>query len=94
MDEQVVHFHSDGFRLEASLYRMSDSRDRTAAIVFCPGSRVSRRTPYYADYVQAFVAAGFVVLLIDYRGWGGSEGRAGTLSPWSRSQISAMRSRS
>lgn len=81
MDELVVHFHSGGFRLEASLYRMSDSRDRAPAIVFCPGSRVTRRTPYYADYVQTFVAAGFVVLLIDYRGWGGSEGKVGTLFP-------------
>lgn len=81
MDEQVVHFHSDGFRLEAGLYRRALDQDRAPAIVFCPGSRVTRRTPYYADYVAALVEAGFTVLLIDYRGWGGSEGPEGALFP-------------
>lgn len=81
MDDQIVRFHSDGLLLEASLCRAENAGPASPAIVFCPGSRVTRRTPYYADYVSAFVAAGFTVLLIDYRGWGGSEGRAGALYP-------------
>ena len=75
---RVVAFYSEGYRLAASLYRAST---RGPAIVFCPGSRVTRRTPYYATYVPMLVDAGITVLLVDYRGWGDSEGPAGELYP-------------
>jgi pimeloyl-ACP methyl ester carboxylesterase len=51
------------------------------AVVFLPGSRVTKRTPFYAQYIQQLVAGGLAVLLIDYRGWGDSEGTPGTLYP-------------
>jgi hypothetical protein len=79
-DEEVVHFYCDRSLLEASFYRASDDGP-TPAIVFCPGSRVSRRMPFYATYIPVLVANGISVLLIDYRGWGGSEGDRGTLYP-------------
>lgn len=90
MDGQVVHFHSDGYLLEADLYDPSSTVTPAPAVVFAPGSRVTRRTPYYTDYVTRIVEAGFVVLLMDYRGWGGSEGPTGTLYPME--QVADLRS--
>ncbi len=77
-DEKIVSFHSDGYRLSASLFSAPSGGP---AIVFCPGSRVTRRTPYYATYVPVFLEAGISVLLIDYRGWGDSAGPPGELYP-------------
>jgi dipeptidyl aminopeptidase/acylaminoacyl peptidase len=78
--EEVVRFYSDGLLLEGSFYRASHDAPMPA-IVFCPGSRVSRRMPFYATYIPVLVANGVSVLLIDYRGWGGSKGDRGTLYP-------------
>ncbi|MGH2455051.1 MAG: alpha/beta hydrolase [Candidatus Limnocylindria bacterium] len=76
---EELSFFSDGFRLAAT-YRRPDA-DPIGGVVFLPGSRVTRETPFYAGYVDGLVAGGMAVLLIDYRGWGRSEGATGTLFP-------------
>jgi hypothetical protein len=85
---ESVSFYSDGLRLDARLYRPPNGNG--ASIVFCPGSRVTKETPYYHDYIPRLVAAGLNVLLFDYRGWGESEGTRGELYP--QQQIADIRS--
>ena len=80
LTSESVSFYSDGHRLDALFYR-DDAADTGPAIVFCPGSRVTKKTPYYHDYIPRLVATGLSVLLFDYRGWGESEGRPGDLYP-------------
>lgn len=81
MITESVTFFSDGLRLDARLHRPESAEDRLPAVVFCPGSRVTKETPYYAEYIPRLVDAGVAVLLFDYRGWGASEGKAGELYP-------------
>lgn len=78
---EPVSFFSDGYRLDAELHLAVDAA-HAPTVVFCPGSRVSKRTPYYHEYIPRLVGAGTSVLLIDYRGWGESEGSRGELYPW------------
>jgi dipeptidyl aminopeptidase/acylaminoacyl peptidase len=78
---EPVTFFSDGYRLDAELY-LAVEPAHAPTVVFCPGSRVTKRTPYYHEYIPRLVAAGISVLLIDYRGWGESEGPRGELYPW------------
>jgi pimeloyl-ACP methyl ester carboxylesterase len=78
-EPEAVGFYSDGLRLDALFY--APAVTPSAALVFCPGSRVTKQTPYYHEYIPRLVADGFAVLLFDYRGWGDSEGAPGTLFP-------------
>ena len=54
---------------------------RRPAIVFCPGFTGTKFAAFYQPYVTAFVAAGWSVLLADYRGWGESGGPRGEIVP-------------
>ncbi|HEX7172234.1 MAG TPA: alpha/beta fold hydrolase [Candidatus Limnocylindria bacterium] len=77
---ELVSFFSDGYRLDARFYA-TPAAANGASVVFCPGSRVSKETPYYHDYIPRLVEGGLNVLLFDYRGWGKSEGTRGELYP-------------
>lgn len=87
---EPVSFYSDGLKLDARLYRVASDSADAPSVLFCPGSRVSKETPYYHDYIPRLVAAGINVLLFDYRGWGASEGPRGELYP--QQQITDIRS--
>lgn len=83
-ESESVSYYSDGVRIDALFFPADEpdvGRRPTPAIVFCPGSRVTKSTPYYADYVRRLTTSGLAVLLIDYRGWGASQGEPGTLFP-------------
>ena len=80
MRREDVTFYSNGLRISA-IFHAADTPE-ASAIVFCPGARVTKRTPYYHEYIPRLVDAGFSVLIFDYRGWGDSEGVPGTLHPW------------
>jgi uncharacterized protein len=77
--EDVV-FYSDGLRLSGWLTRGQGTAARPA-VVFCPGFTGTKYAAFYGPYVDAFAAAGYTVLLIDYRGWGASEGDRGAIFP-------------
>lgn len=77
---ETVRYFSDRLSIDG-LYEAPAANEPGPAFVFCPGSRVSKLTPFYRGYISRLVSAGFRVLLIDYRGWGASEGEPGSLYP-------------
>ena len=92
MRTEQVSFFSEGSRV-AGLWRTPDvtaasgghSVDVTAgrlrAIVQGPGWLGLKDAKLYVRYHEALTAAGFGVLVFDYRGFGDSEGDRGRLSP-------------
>lgn len=82
LNPQVVHFFSDGFKLEADYFRPPHARpdDRLPAIVLCPGFGAIRRH-ILPDYAALFAAAGYAVCALDYRGFGGSDGHGSRIMP-------------
>jgi fermentation-respiration switch protein FrsA (DUF1100 family) len=75
MDTRVVHFYSEGSRLEGDYFVPGGLQrgERRPGIVLCHGYSGIRNL-ILPDYAKLFVAAGYVVLSFDYRGFGGSEG--------------------
>ena len=75
MQTRIVHFYSEGMKLEADYFLPDDLApgERRAGIVLCHGYS-GVRTVILPDYAEYFVAAGYPVLSFDYRGFGGSEG--------------------
>jgi len=75
MKTRVVHFYSEGSRLEADygLPAGFKTGERRPGVVLCTGYGVIRRL-ILPDYAKLFADAGYVVLWFDYRGFGGSEG--------------------
>jgi dipeptidyl aminopeptidase/acylaminoacyl peptidase len=75
MKQRVVHFYSEGSKLEADYYLPEDLKpgEKRPGIVLCHGYSGIRGL-ILPDYAKRFTAAGYVVLGFDYRGFGGSEG--------------------
>lgn len=95
---EAVEFHSERARLRGFLHRPESSDDRLPYIVQGPGWLGLADAKLYVPYHEAFTNAGFAVLIFDYRGFGGSEGDRGTISPtWQiedwRNAIAYMRGR-
>src|SRR5438094_6259303 len=81
MRTEKVELWSDGARLSGWLHRPDDAPARSPFIVQGPGWLGLADAKLYQPYHDAFTAAGFAVLIFDYRGFGASEGDRGTLSP-------------
>lgn len=75
MKQRVVHFYSEGARLEGDYFLPDEAKpgDKRPGIVLCHGYS-GIRSVILADYAKYFVEAGYVALSFDYRGYGGSEG--------------------
>jgi dipeptidyl aminopeptidase/acylaminoacyl peptidase len=75
MDTRVVHFYSEGSRLEGDYFVPTGlkSGERRPGIVLCHGYSGIRQA-ILPDYAKLFAEAGYVALSFDYRGFGGSEG--------------------
>lgn len=80
MREDRVEFFSEGVKV-AGILRRPDGDGPYAGIVQGPGWLGLMDSKLYLPYHQAFTGAGFAVLIIDYRGFGDSEGERGRLSP-------------
>lgn len=80
MRTESVGFHSEGDPI-AALWRTPESAGPYRAIVQGPGWLGLKDANLYTRYHEALVAAGFAVLVIDYRGFGDSGGDRGILSP-------------
>ncbi len=75
MQERVVHFYSEGSKLEADYYLPDDIEGSAPrpGIVLCHGYS-GIRSVIFRDYAEYFTDAGYPTLGFDYRGFGGSEG--------------------
>ncbi|GAA2085986.1 hypothetical protein GCM10009840_24200 [Pseudolysinimonas kribbensis] len=81
MRTENVTFYSEGDRISA-IWRTPDTVDGPVrAIVQGPGWLGLKDAKLYVRYHEALTAAGFGVLVFDYRGFGDSEGDQGILSP-------------
>ncbi|MFC0680592.1 alpha/beta hydrolase [Lysobacter korlensis] len=75
-----VSFFSEGDQI-AGIWRTPDAAGPYRAIVQGPGWLGLKDAKLYVRYHEALVAAGFAVLVFDYRGFGDSAGDRGVLSP-------------
>ncbi len=80
MREKSVELFSEGVRVSGIL-RRPDRDDPSPAIVQGPGWLGLKDSQLYVPYHQALTAAGYAVLIFDYRGFGDSDGDGGSLSP-------------
>jgi dipeptidyl aminopeptidase/acylaminoacyl peptidase len=80
MRELTVDFFSEGTRV-AALLRMPEADGIHPGIVQGPGWLGLKDANLYLPYHEALTAAGFGILIFDYRGFGDSGGDRGTLSP-------------
>jgi dipeptidyl aminopeptidase/acylaminoacyl peptidase len=80
MRSDDVTFYSGGVAM-AGVLRRPDSPGPYAGIVQGPGWLGLKDAALYLPYHEALTAAGFAVLIFDYRGFGDSGGDKGTLSP-------------
>ncbi len=80
MRETAVEFYSEGDPI-AGIWRTPEAEGPFRAIVQGPGWLGLKDAKLYVRYHEALIAAGFGVLIIDYRGFGDSGGDRGVLSP-------------
>ena len=82
METRVVHFYSEGNRLEGEMLVPSGLAPgtRRPGIVLCHGFTGIREI-ILPEYARVFTEAGYVSLFFDYRGFGGSEGPKWRLIP-------------
>lgn len=81
MKTENVSWYSDGDRISGLLRLPDDARGSLRAIVQGPGWLGLKDAALYVRYHEALTAAGFAVLVFDYRGFGDSEGDRTVLSP-------------
>lgn len=82
MQTEEVSYYSEGARVSA-LWRTPDDHDGRPrpALIQGPGWLGLKDGNLYVRYHEALTDAGFCVLVIDYRGFGDSEGDSGIVSP-------------
>lgn len=91
MTHEVVRFMSDGTLIEGDLFLPGTSGGgaQYPAVVLAQGFTVPRFLGL-PDYARSFAEAGFASLVIDYRGWGTSDGERHRLIPME--QVDDLRS--
>ena len=90
MASQEISFYSQGTRLAGTLKLPDEAPSPWPGIVQGPGWLGLRDARLYHPYHEALLAAGFAVLVFDYRGFGDSEGSAEYLDPMG--QVADIRS--
>ncbi len=81
MQTESVTFYSEGDPIAALWRTPEGQKGPFRAIVQGPGWLGLKDAKLYVRYHEALVAAGFAVLIFDYRGFGESGGDKGVLSP-------------
>lgn len=81
MQETAVEFYSEGAKLSGILRTPDDAEQPYRGIVQGPGWMGLKDAKLYLRYHEALTAAGFAVLIFDYRGFGDSEGATDLLLP-------------
>ena len=80
MNESQVTFYSEGEQIQGIL-RLPDAAGPHRGIVQGPGWMGLKDAKLYLPYHEALTAAGFAVLIFDYRGFGDSAGRTDLVLP-------------
>lgn len=90
MRNEEVSFYSEGVKIRGAL-KLPDAAPggRMPGIVQGPGWLGLRAARLYDRYHAALTAAGYALLIIDYRGFGDSEGERGLIYP--RWQVEDLR---
>ncbi len=81
MQTESVSFYSNKFRISGLWRTPGSGASPVRAIVQGPGWLGLKDAKLYVRYHEALTAAGFGVLIFDYRGFGESEGDQSVLSP-------------
>ena len=81
MRQETVGFYSEGARLKGLLRLPDEGSGPWPGIVQGPGWLGLHDAKLYERYHRSFTAAGYAVLVFDYRGFGDSEGERGLLLP-------------
>ncbi len=81
MRQETVHFYSEGCKLHGVLRLPDQGEGPWPAIVQGPGWLGLHDAKLYERYHKSFTAAGYAVLVFDYRGFGDSEGEKGLVMP-------------
>jgi dipeptidyl aminopeptidase/acylaminoacyl peptidase len=89
LHEEEVSFYSEGSRIAATWRTPDQVNGPLPAIIQGPGWLGLRSAKLYVRYHEALTAAGFGVLVLDYRGFGDSEGDRANLS--FRGQLNDLR---
>lgn len=90
MKTEEVAWYNDGDRISGLLRRPDEGDGPFRAVVQGPGWMGLKDAKLYVRYHEALTAAGFAVLVFDYRGFGASEGDRTVLSP--RRQLEDLKS--
>ena len=85
MKTETVSFYSEGAKV-AGILRLPDDAGSgpRPGIVQGPGWLGLKDSKLYERYHRSFTEAGYVVLVFDYRGFGGSEGDRTVILPQSQ----------
>ena len=81
MKEEHVSFFSGGDKLAGILRLPDEGNGPFSGIVQGPGWLGLKDAKLYLPYHEALTAAGFAILIFDYRGFGDSEGERENLDP-------------
>ncbi len=81
MRSETITFYSEGTPVKGTLRLPDSAEGPLPGIVQGPGWLGLRDAALYEPYHEALTAAGFAVLIFDYRGFGDSGGDRGSLSP-------------
>jgi alpha/beta superfamily hydrolase len=88
MRQEVIHFYSEGSKLQGLLRLPDKGAGPWAGIVQGPGWLGLHDAKLYERYHRSFTEAGYAVLVFDYRGFGDSEGERGLILPmWQAEDI-------
>lgn len=82
--KESIAFHSEGTKLVGDVHGPDDPPDvPRPGIVLC-GGYTGVKEVYAPDFAARLVAAGYVCIAFDYKGWGGSDGPPNRLDPYGR----------
>lgn len=85
LQQIAVSFYSEGCRLQG-LLRLPEGGGPFPGIVQGPGWLGLHDAKLYERYHASFTAAGYAVLVFDYRGFGASEGERGLVLPMNQAE--------
>jgi alpha/beta superfamily hydrolase len=86
--QEIVHFYSEGSKLQGLLRLPEQGTGPWPGIVQGPGWLGLHDAKLYERYHRSFTEAGYAVLVFDYRGFGNSEGEPGLILPmWQAEDI-------